>query len=337
VILTLLTSAFDGRVVGKGSQSDEHRYNENVIFEKGDHPSVVTAPPSRPVAAPPARRQGSVRRTSTVLMSWPDGIGSGLQLQGNCRDLLTPLAGEPSVIDRAELSAWTGTDGEIARISAEPAVHGLEYLLGCRAGGNLRAAISQELPEEVEAGTPIHLLFDDLAGSTLIAGFAYVRWADHLPGFRERMRNAPPRFMRDICSGFRHGASSLQSDGTTSGHAQNVAPVPPLVDMSDPVGWHELSDHPPMAMRRARRIDVWNEGEALGIDAMFRDSCWEPDGTEIAVHEYQISALADRTTGILLSVAAEPRVLPYLECPLAAPNATWVGRHRAAEPASGGA
>jgi hypothetical protein len=286
--------------------------------------SAVTAPPSHPVAAPPARRPGSVRRTSTMLMSWPEGIESGLQLQGRSRDLLTPLTGEASVIDRAEVSAWTDTDREISRINSEPPTPGLERLLGCRAGGNLRAAISQELPEEVEAGTPIHLLLDDLAGSTLIAGFAYVRWADHLPGFRERMRNAPPRFMRDICSGFRDGASSLRSDGTMSGHAQNVAPVPPLVDVSDPVGWHELSDHPPMAMRRARRIDLWNDAGALGIDAMFRDSCWEPDGTEIAVHEYQISALADRATGVLVSVTADPRVLPYMECPLAAPNATWL-------------
>jgi hypothetical protein len=257
-------------------------------------------------------------------MSWPNGVGSGLRLQGRCRDFLTPRNGSPSVIRQAEMDALTGSEREIVSIAASPATPGLDRLLGCRAGGNLRASINKELPDEVDAGTPLHLLLDDLAGSTLIAGFAYIRWADHLPGFRERMKQAPPRYMRDICSGFRDGASSLHSDGTMSGHSQNVAEVSPLADPDDLVGWHELGEHPAMAMRRARRIDVWDTDEIFGIDAMFRDSCWEPDGTEIAVHEYQISASADRGTGRLVSITAEPRVLPYLECPLAAPNADWL-------------
>ena len=58
-------------------------------------------------------------------------------------------------------------------------------------------------------GTPLYLLLDDLAGSTLISGFAYLRWADHIPMIRNRVANAPRRIMRDICSGFRDGASSL--------------------------------------------------------------------------------------------------------------------------------
>jgi hypothetical protein len=228
------------------------------------------------------------------------------------------------VIRQAEIDALTGSEREIVSITSTPATPGLDRLLGRRAGGNLRVSIGQELPDHSDAGTPPLLLLDDLAGSTLIAGFAYVRWADHLVGFRERMRQAPPRYMRDICSGFRGGASSLLSDGTMAGHSQNVPEVPPLVDPDDPMGWHELDVHPPMALRRARRIDVWDIDGTLGIDAMFRDSCWEPDGTEVAVHEYQITATAPRDTGTLLSITAEPRVLPYLECPLAAPNAVWL-------------
>jgi hypothetical protein len=286
--------------------------------------SLLMLPPSNPALVPPTRRPGSVRRTSTVLMSWPDGMELGLRLQGRCRDLLTASDRASSVIREAVLDVSTGQDRDIVSIAADPVTPGLERLLGCRAGGNLRGSIAQELPDQVDSGTPLHLLLDDLAGSTLIAGFAYVRWADNLPGFRERMRQAPRRYMRDICSGFRDGASSLLSDGTTSGHSQNVAEVPPLADPDDVMSWHELDDHPPIAMRRARRIDLWEAESTLGIDAMFRDSCWEPDGTEVAVHEYHIVASADRATGTLLSIAAEPRVLPYLECPLAAPNASWL-------------
>ena len=196
--------------------------------------------------------------------------------------------------------------------------------MGCRAGANLRSAIAQELPDEVAAGTPLYLLLDDLAGSTLISGFAFLRWADRTPEIKARLDQAPRRVIRDVCSGFRDGASSLLSDGSISPLRQNTARPGPLADPRDPLGWHELDDPPEIAMRRARRIDVWEEDRLLCVDAMFRDSCWDPDGAEVVIHEYQITATADRSTGTLLSVDAVPRVLPYVECPGAAPNASWM-------------
>ncbi len=156
------------------------------------------------------------------------------------------------------------------------------------------------------------------------SGVALMRWADSIPELADRMRNAPRRSMEGVCAGFRPGASSLLADGMPSMDRHNVARVPPLAAAGDPAGWHVLDDHPPMAMRRARRIDVWVDAGELGIDAMFRDYCWDPDGSEVAVHEYQLLATADRCTGTLTSVAATPRVLPYAECPLAAPNAAWM-------------
>jgi hypothetical protein len=102
----------------------------------------------------------------------------------------------------------------------------------------------------------------------------------------------------------------------------NIVPTAPLVDPDDPDGWHALDPPPPIATRRARRIDVRVDGHQLVVDAMFRDNSWQPDATEIAVHEYSLAATADRATGVLTSVQAEPRVLPYRECPAAAPNAS---------------
>jgi hypothetical protein len=286
--------------------------------------SQLTEAPSNPAVAPPVRRPGSVRRTSTVLMSWPDGLGTELHLKGRARDLLTPVDGEPAVVEAADLYAVTGPERDIRRIEADPAPAGLERLVGSRAGGNLRKAIAAELPEECANGTPLHLLLDDLAGSTLISGFVFVRWLDHLPEMRERFTKAPPnRQMIDICSGFQAGSSALRPDGSII-HNQNTAYPGPLADPTDPQSWHELDEPPLPAMRRARRIDVWDEGGTLGIDAMFRDSAWDPDGREVVVHEYQLLAQADRASGVLLSVTAVPRVLPYAECPGAAPNAQWM-------------
>jgi hypothetical protein len=257
-------------------------------------------------------------------MSWPDGLGTDLHLKGRARDLLTPVGGEPSAISEVDLYAVTGRERDIKQIEADPAPAGLHRLVGSRAGGNLRKAIAAELPEEAANGTPLHLLLDDLAGSTLISGFVFVRWLDHLPEMREHFTKAPPnRQMVDICSGFQSGSSALRPDGSIV-HNQNTAYPGPLADPDDPLSWHELDEPPLPAMRRARRIDVWDEGGTLGIDAMFRDSAWDPDGREVVVHEYQLLGRADRASGVLLSVTAEPRVLPYAECPGAAPNAQWM-------------
>src|SRR5207302_5268991 len=134
--------------------------------------------------------------------------------------------------------------------------------------------------------------------------------------------NEMRRKLEGICSGFRPGSSALAPE-TRSAH--NVADVPPLGDVNDPWSWHELGDHPAVAMRRARRIDVWRDDGQIAIDAMFRDSCWTPDGTEVAVHEYRINATVDPNTMTVASLVAEPRVLPYRECPGAARNAARMG------------
>jgi len=283
----------------------------------------LTSPPSDPVVAPPVRRPGSVRRTSTVLMSWPGGLDTPeLYLQGRARDLFTPMHGAPQVLAAADLTAVTGRERDIQSIESDPLVAGLQRLVGVRAGSGLRGAIARELPEEVEGGTPLYLLLDDLGGTTLIAGYTYFRWADVFPEIRRRIENGPQRVMEGTCSGFRPGSIALKDDGTLSHVRQNTARTASLVDPSDPVGWHELHEHPQIGMRRSRRIDVWAHEGLIEVDAWFRDSVWTPEGHEEAIHEYQMLGLADRATGVLLSVTAVPRVLPYVECPGAAPNAS---------------
>lgn len=285
----------------------------------------LAPPPSDPVALPPARRLGSVRRTSTVLMSWPGGLGTDLLLQGRARDLLTPVDGAPEVLVESELTALTGRERDIKRIESDPPVAGLDKLVGSRAGGNLRKSINAELSEQRENGTPLYLLLDDLAGATLISGFAMFRWAEVIPEIGERIKaGSQGRIMLGTCSGFREGSAALNPDGTLNHVSKNTVRTAPLDDPADPYSWHEVHPNPEIAMRRARRIDVWAEGDATVIDAMFRDSVWNPEGEEEVLHEYQMTGRADRATGILQEVEAIPRVLPYSECPLAAPNASWL-------------
>jgi len=258
-------------------------------------------------------------------MSWPGGLGTPeLYLEGRARDLCTPRDGAPRVLAAADLTAVTGRERDIQSIDADPPPAGLQRLVGVRAGSGLRGAIARELAEEVERGTPLYLLLDDLGGATLIAGYTYFRWADVYPEMSARIAHGPQRVMQGTCSGFRPGSIALKDDGTLSHVRQNTARTASLVDPSDPFGWHELHEHPVIGMRRARRIDVWANDGLIEIDAWFRDSVWVPEGHEEAIHEYQMFGQADRETGVLLSVAAQPRVLPYAECPGAAPNAGWM-------------
>jgi hypothetical protein len=241
-------------------------------------------------------------------------------LAGRCRDLLTPVSGEPEVLRQDDMLARAGMDRTIQSVQSWPDVPRLHELEGARAGGALRAALADVVSDLRDDGAPLYLLLDDLAGASLIAGFVWGLWRDSLPELTQLRGKIPVRSMQGICSGFRPGASSLNPDGTMNGITHQIQVVPPLADATDPWSWHELSTPPPLAMRRARRVDVWEEDGEVRIDAMFRDSAWEPDGVEIAVHEYHLVGAADAASLTLTSIVAEPRVLPFDECPLAARN-----------------
>jgi Protein of unknown function (DUF2889) len=261
-------------------------------------------------------------------MHWPGGRGTQLRLDGRARDLLTTTDGDARVVAEDVMSVGVSTDRTIEDVEVEPDRTGVRQLVGAQAGRRFRAVLDEAVPGDRDAGTPLYLILDDVAGSSLIAGFAWSRWTDALavtpadPEVVAAMMSAyKPRKMEGICSGFRPGSSALDADGYVNRERRhNVAVVPALADPDDPIGWHTLPVPPAVAMRRARRIDVWDAGDQLVVDAMFRDSCWQPDGIEVAVHEYRLDATVDRAGEHLTSVTAEPRVLPFAECPAAAPN-----------------
>jgi len=271
-----------------------------------------------PGVATPPRRPGSVRRTSSIDVVWPDGWGTSMHLHGHARDLVTPGDGDqPSIAAEDVLHAVASPSRTIEQIRSEPA-RDLVALIGARAGGRLRAALLEVVPEERRRGTPLYMLLDDLAGASLVAGFAFSQWPQYWPeqwkGDRERAFKG--RKMAGVCIGFGPGSTAL-TDAGEARPVDNTRPVEPLPDQGDPVGWHALPVQAGMSMRRARRTDAWLQDGLIEIDAMFQDSCTTPAGGRVAVHEYQVRARARRDTFELVSVNASPRVLPFGECPKA--------------------
>jgi hypothetical protein len=242
-------------------------------------------------------------------------------LQARARDAATARAGEaPTVCAEDSYEARLTPERAIAAIAAEPPRPGLAQLIGARAGGGLRQAVEAAVPDERRRATPLHLILDDMAGASLVCAWAWSQWdPDWLETGRKIVGEtawAKRLASREgVCIGFAPGSSALAPE--TERGASTAAPD--LRNPADPQGWHAFPEHDGIAFRRARRIDLSLDG-LIRIDAAFQDSATTPAGGRSVVHEYTLSAAADPATLRLVSLEAEPRVLPHRECPSAVGN-----------------
>jgi hypothetical protein len=255
-------------------------------------------------------------------MTWPGGLGSQMRLSGRARDLKTEPDGLAVVLAEDSMRVGMSPTRAIDDIEVEPGRPTIAGLVGATAGRGLRAAIDSAIPDDRRRHTPLALLLDDIAGASVISGFAWSRYGGGKRDWPPPGDSAAPRRpTMGVCSGFRPGSSALQPDGTISEEARSAAvPVGPLADPDDPVGWHHLDSLPGVAMRRARRMDVWAEGATYQIDAHFRDCCTDERLGLIGVHEYTVEATIDADQLVVTTLVAIPRVLPFAECPAAAAN-----------------
>jgi hypothetical protein len=248
-----------------------------------------------------------------------------MRMQGRARDLLTPLAGEAVVLDEAATDIMASQIRQIESIAVTPEREAAQRLVGVRAGGQSRIMLAEILPEDCAGGTPLRLLLDDFAGASLVAGWAWSRWVDDWATLmrQNKARATAGRggVMEGICTGFAPGSSALKPDGTSESKNQNNSPVVSLVNPDDPIGWHPLGEQEGVGMRRARRLDLWREGDLLMVEIGFQDSATSPAGGRVAIHEYEVSATVDVATLTLRTLKPDPRILPFPECPGAVANA----------------
>lgn len=243
---------------------------------------------------------------------------------GRARDIVTPKSGGPPIVCAEDgFKALLSPERSIVSIESQPARPALSRLVGERGGGGLRRVLEQVVPEERSHATPLYLILDDISGVSLVAGWAWSQWD---PNWMENSRKALKGFdlekafrsREGICSGFAPGSSAF-----TPGQNRSGTPTEDLRHPDDPEGWHAFTaEAGKIGLRRARRIDV-RLGENIVIDSAFQDSAATPAGGRAVVHEYRLMASADLKSLRLRSIEAEPRVLPFVECPTATQN---VGR-----------
>lgn len=277
-------------------------------------------PPRRSAGPSPRLAAGTLRRTSSLDVTWPEGQQGPKRLVGRARDFVVAEDGRGgTAVAEHEVEALFAQDWKLLSIAASPPREALRDLVGTSGGGGFRKALRQVIPSDQAVASPLAAILDDVPGAVIVSGVAWSEWD---PNWMKRMFGDVPlaqmlKAREGVCIGHAPG-SSAQDPERRSAHLDHADAV--LRQRSeDPGGWHVMPEQDCVGFRRVRRIDI-ARGATIRIDAEFQDSATRPGGSRFAVHEYGLRVEADGDTHAILSIAVDPRVLPYGECPAVAAN-----------------
>jgi hypothetical protein len=248
-------------------------------------------------------------------------------MEGAARDLCTGTVGSDgpsddgsggrSVLAEVHVTAGFDISRRLESLATTPAAPWTDALIGTRAGGGFRRHLEEVVPP-AEARSLLRQVLDDMPAAALISGYGLMRMArrnGHHPG--TLMPSGALDRMTDLCSGWRSGGTAVLSTAAGRGVPMQDCPPAPPPTGRDRHAWHDMADLEMDWMRRRRCIDVQVGAQGtFSIWAMFRDTVGEGGGDEVVLHEYAVRATG--VDGVLASVEAEPRVLPFPECPAAA-------------------
>ncbi|MEO7247088.1 MAG: hypothetical protein ABIW31_01430, partial [Novosphingobium sp.] len=136
--------------------------------------------PVRQTANPsPLRRLGSIRRTTSIDVTWLDGMVGPRHLEGRARDVVRMPDGSDRVHAAAVMQGEINFDRTIAAITTSPSPPGIERLVGEKGGGHLRGALRDLLPDLIAEAHPLYLLLDDISGVSLISNWGWSQWGEN--------------------------------------------------------------------------------------------------------------------------------------------------------------
>ena len=279
-------------------------------------------PPDLSVVGTPSRRPSSLRRTAHLSAVWPNGFGGTTHLLGRGRDLITEGNGEPKVRADGLVEFDLDSSQAILAMKVWPEIVGTEELIGRNAIRGFRGAVENALPQEREGITPLAFLLDDVPPVSMIGGIA---WTQHRPAEIGEQANVDRSAFQQTRTGL-VACSGLRPDGYHDQSLDKGILFPhwlrPAGDLSndDQWAWHRIEVPLGACFRRRRRMDMWRSGASICIDAHHRDSVWGPEENEISLHEYSLTATIDHETHLLTQIDVTANVLPFPECPLAAPH-----------------
>jgi hypothetical protein len=289
------------------------------------------AGPQDPLVTTTARRPGSIRRTSNIDTTRPEGFGGNPVVDGRARDLRTNLDGSTEVVAEATVEIALSPTQKILSLRTSPEFPALEQLVGAQAGAGFRSRLNEIVATGAacEDGSPLYLLLDDLPGATLVSGYAL-----HSSGAWDAPVTSGPATPRpgldfssrgDLCAGWANDATMMVHIRQTGSIPVPLGPVAPVLEPADdPLSWHTMAPLSAHTVRRRRRLDLIPPAGPVAahqIDLHFRDSHVDDEGRETIMHEYTVTGSVNGSTGRIVDVTAVAQVLPWLECPGAVASA----------------
>jgi hypothetical protein len=281
--------------------------------------------PQRAAPSTPPRAPASVRRTTSIDVTRPDGLTGRVVAVMAGQDLATDAGGHSSVVRRfavdvpvePDTGAILGFDGRDGTTDVAD-VTDLADLVGASLRSGFGRRLASALPDEAESRSLRYSLLEDLAGGFLVSGYAPLRAGllvgDPATG-KERARH-----QADICIGWADGGPVHRALAEGGHTAVPTGPAAPPLERDDPAGWHPLAPLGHGTVRRRRRLDVARAptGSGLRAQSHFRDS-YAGDEPEMVMHEYAVDAVIDDDR--IAGIEVDPRVLPWQACPGAVASA----------------
>ena len=278
--------------------------------------------PHNAVLATPPRVPGSVRRTTTLDMTFPDGPGGRIVADIRGQEICTGADGNAQILGRLavtlEIDARTS---EIASVDTASEGAPLGGLTGVEVRRGFGRRLAELLPGDRARRSLAYSALEDLGGAFLVAGYAPLR-AGLLTRAPDEIKQVV-HSQGDVCIGWSSGGPLLETLRRDGRNPIPMGPAAPMIEVEDdPVAWHPTVPLATHTVRRRRRVDVIAPSATRAqwqAQHHFRDSYAGFEG-ETIMHEYLVDAAFDGD-GRLVSVTVDPRVLPWNECPGAAESA----------------
>lgn len=271
----------------------------------------------------PALKANSVRRTTSIEVSWPEGRMRPAVFDCRARDIrIGDLADRQDIFGWAECSVIVSAAREIIGLITAPVDPRAVQMIGVVAGKRSRSAIREVFGEKQAISSPLCALLDDLAGVSLVAPWAwFVARTLYAGGEREAATGAADlkqptdeleQPAHEVCLGYskssRNERIATGEGNYPLGRTARVLTLPGDLD-----ALHQLPDQPGVTMRRVRWLDIHRQDGKLFVDIGVQDSASAPDLRQRrTVHQYTGRVIVQN--GSLIEISISPEILPYNAC-----------------------
>jgi hypothetical protein len=269
----------------------------------------------------PAPAPGTVRRTLSLEVAPDQDWSAGLRISARGRDLLAGAGPADSrVLRAAKLTVTIDTASRVTGIESALPAAVTAPLIGAAAMRGFRArlvGLAGLDPSSLESA-----VLDELPTVRLIAGYArMIERPAGAAGTTEPQADGRGRSpMVGICAGWAPGATADLRALAGVPVVTGTPPAPPMTSMTP--YFHAEPAFQPRSMRRRRVLDVVRRPDGYEVFGYFRDSHFDAELREGALHEYEVHARVAADEGCTLEhIDVVPHALPFSECPLAAPSA----------------